>query len=84
MFILLASVYILQAERKNEKRKLSQELDQEWEVKLKELTEKFDKEYGRKLKKMKDGDRNVRITSVILYFDSFRLVIIVFSICITI
>ncbi|XP_013409108.1 hillarin isoform X2 [Lingula anatina] len=48
------------AEREDEKRKLSQELDQEWEIKLKDLTEKFEKEFGKKApKKGKEGDFKV-------------------------
>lgn len=44
-------------ERKQEALRLSAELQQEWEIKLKELTEKFDKEFGQKKKKMKDNEK---------------------------
>lgn len=46
-------------ERKQEALRLSAELQQEWEIKLKELTEKFDKEFGQKKKKMKDNEKKV-------------------------
>lgn len=47
-------------ERKQEARRLSAELQHEWEIKLKELTEKFDKEFGQKKKKMKDSEKKVK------------------------
>lgn len=46
-------------ERKQEALRLSAELQQEWEIKLKELAEKFDKEFGQKKKKMKDNEKKV-------------------------
>jgi predicted AlkP superfamily phosphohydrolase/phosphomutase len=50
-----------QNERKQEVRRLSAELQHEWEIKLKELTEKFDKEFGQKKKKMKENERKVSV-----------------------
>lgn len=50
-----------QMEREREKQKLSDEMNKEWEVKLKELTDMFERDFGKKKKKMDDRERKVSI-----------------------
>lgn len=60
-------------ERKQEALRLSAELQQEWEIKLKELTEKFDKEFGQKKKKMKDNEKKVNILFLLKHLFSMNI-----------
>ncbi|XP_067679021.1 hillarin-like [Haliotis asinina] len=48
-----------QSVRKQESEKISEEINKEWEVRLKELTAKFDKQMEGKRKKMKDNERKL-------------------------
>ena len=50
-------------ERKEIERELNQEIEVEWEERLKELTQKFDQEMYKKTKgkKMKDDDKRVSV-----------------------
>ena len=50
---------VFQVERENEKRKLTDEIKKEWEVKLKELTEMYEKNMAKKKKKIPDEERKV-------------------------
>lgn len=43
--------------RSEENERIKNEMKQEWEVKLKELTEKFDREMGKKNKKLRDAEK---------------------------
>lgn len=60
-------------ERKQEALRLSAELQQEWEIKLKELTEKFDKEFGQKKRKMKDNEKKVNILFLLKHLFSMNI-----------
>lgn len=46
-----------QMERVNEKKKLTDEIAKEWEVKLKELTDMFERDMSKKKKKMTDSEK---------------------------
>ena len=50
---------VFQMEREDEKRKLTDEIKKEWEVKLKELTEMYEKNMAKKKKKVPDEERKV-------------------------
>lgn len=45
--------------RSEENEKIKNEIKQEWEIKLKELTEKFDREMDKKNKKLRDSEKKV-------------------------
>ena len=50
---------VFQMERENEKRKLTDEIKKEWEVKLKELTDMYERNMSKKKKKVPDEERKV-------------------------
>lgn len=50
---------VFQMEREDEKRKLTDEIKKEWEVKLKELTEMYEKNMAKKKKKVPDEERKI-------------------------
>ena len=47
--------------RSEESKKIQEEIQKEWEVKLKELTARFDQEMGKKSKKMRDSEKKVSL-----------------------
>ena len=50
---------VFQMERENEKRKLTDEIKKEWEVKLKELTDMYERNLSKKKKKTPEEERKV-------------------------
>ena len=58
---------VFQMERENEKRKLTDEIKKEWEVKLKELTDMYEKTMAKKKKKMPDEERKVGVSGTTVY-----------------
>ena len=69
---------VFQMERENEKRKLTDEIKKEWEVKLKELTDMYERNLSKKKKKTPEEERkvclghaltlNAPITTSVVYF----------------